>query len=247
MEALRESTQGLRDDKNLLLAAHIYPEKLLKEKSVPDDWIIYNCEQIGAGMATSPAYLELLRTHETWDYSKENIAQLAKIGITARYCGVGYSPCLTKPEIINADPAAQDIDVLFYGSLNDRRKLVLQELNEKCRVQVAFGVYGAALDRLIARSKIVLNMHFYDTAIHEITRTSYLMANKKCIVSEMGKDKELEKDRQGIGFTEYRFLVQDCLNLLKETQARNRMAGLAYEKFKSQGQREMVEEALNES
>src|SRR5665213_27537 len=85
MEALRESTQGLRDDKNLLLAAHIYPEKLLAEKAIPNDWIIYNCEQIGAGMATSEAYLELLRTHETWDYSKENISQLSKKGITAKY------------------------------------------------------------------------------------------------------------------------------------------------------------------
>jgi hypothetical protein len=245
MEALRESTLGLRDDKNLLLAAHIYPEHLLREKAIPDDWIIYNCEQIGSGFAMNPAYLELLRTHETWDYSWRNIEALKAEGVSARYCGVGYSPCLTKPEIINACPTAQDIDVLFYGSLNDRRKIVLQELNEKCRVQVAFGFYGAALDALIARAKIVLNMHFYDTAIHEITRTSYLMANKKCVVTEVGKDTALEEPyKDAMVFCEYEKLADRCMAYLAHPLLRATKAENGFKMFSAKGQREMVEVAL---
>jgi hypothetical protein len=244
--ALVESTQGLADDKTLLLCAHLLGGK----RQIPDDYIIYNCEQIGEGQGYGgdPSYLALLKKHEVWDYSHLNIAALGRLGIKAKYCGVGYSPNMTKPNIINADPASQDIDVLFYGSINERRKEFLMELNDKCVLKCAFGVYGAQLDGLIARAKIVLNLHCYPSAIHEITRTSYLMANKKFVVSEYGKEESLELPYYGaVQFCKYENLVTSTLGFLEDSkELRQYSANLAHRAFVAQSQRKMVVEALKQ-
>ena len=43
---------------------------------------------------------------------------------------------------------------------------------------------GIARNELIARSKIILNIHFYLSGILETPRVSYAVANKKFIISE---------------------------------------------------------------
>src|SRR5580658_4511667 len=65
---------------------------------------------------------------------------------------LGYVPELRR---IQASKV-QNIDVLFYGSLNERRSRILQALKDSgVKVHSAFGVYGKERDALIARSKIV--------------------------------------------------------------------------------------------
>lgn len=245
-DQFNEAGGDLDPSRNLLLAPH------LSHLAIPTDWILYNAEQIGVGIGADPGYLELLRKHEVWDYSQLNIAELAKFGITAKHCPLGYSPCLERIK----DPVEQDIDVLFYGSVNERRKNILLKLHEKCNLVVAFGVYGQPLLDLIARAKIIVNIHYYPTAIHEITRTSYLMANKKCIISEVGKDTELEKVyaspksicetmySQGIQFCEYDQLVDTVIHYLKNPLLRQYCAQMAYDVFKSVSQRSHIQAAL---
>ena len=74
--------------------------------------------------------------------------------------------------------------MLFYGMVNERRRQVLQNLESRCRLAVLTGVFGAERDALIARAKIVLNLHYYETCILEQTRVSYLLNNGACVVSE---------------------------------------------------------------
>jgi hypothetical protein len=69
--------------------------------------------------------------------------------------------------------------------LNERRVRVLNDLEASgLIVKRLFGVYGSERDRYIARSKVVLNMHFYDPGVFEMARVSYLLTNSKCVVSE---------------------------------------------------------------
>lgn len=149
----------------------------------PGKSILFNMEQITPGSEwLSDEYLRLLRRHRVWDYSRYNIAQLAQLGIRdAVHCPIGFSERLCRIE-----PApARDIDVLFYGSVNERRLQVLEALVKTgLRVESLFGVYGAARDAMIARSRIVLNVHYYPSRIFEIVRISYLLANRVCVVSE---------------------------------------------------------------
>src|SRR5262249_29172921 len=132
------------------------------EYELPDDAIIFNAEQVQTeGVYANvwkenkqiQRYLDRLKSHMVWDYSTLNISRLEKLGIHADLCLVGYWPGL-----VNIKQTEQDIDVLFVGSLNERRKLMLlATAKRKLVTRVVFGEYGQERDSLIARAKVVLN------------------------------------------------------------------------------------------
>ena len=192
--------------------------------------VLYNLEQIYDDSPwLTPALLSLFRKHTVWDYSLANIQALARHGIRARHVPIGYVPELTR---IPAAPW-RDIDVLFVGSIVERRLAVLQALHERgANVIPAFGVYGAERDELIARAKIVLNVHMYEAKVFEVVRVSYLLANRCFVVSERGLDVAGERPyEEGIAFVEYRELVNTCLLYLADERARDRTASRGFELF----------------
>ena len=209
----------------------------------PKKPILYNLEQVGDSSPwMTPAQLTLFRRHPVWDYSRANIEQLAARGVSGlTHVPIGYVPQLTR--IV---PAAEDIDVLFYGLYSKRRQAVLNTLRAKrFRVERLIGVYGAARDALIARSKIVINMHKYDAQVLEIVRISYLLANRRAVVSEPGRDPTEESDlAPGIAFADYGELVDRCTELLSEEGARRDIAERGYDLFSARSQAAILDEAL---
>lgn len=201
--------------------------------------IVFNLEQ-----QFSENYVTILSVAgEVWEYSKVNLEYLVAIGLKARHCEIGYMPCLTK-----IDPApVEDIDVLMYGSLNERRLSILRELGKYSKVQVlGIGVYDSRRDNLIARSKIVLNIHYYEPGLFEIVRCSYLMANRKCIVSEVC---DLELDvmtyyASGIVFAEPATIVKKCLRILGDDNLRKERAQKSFELFSARSQVEILKPLL---
>jgi len=192
---VKTSENSLIDDGvNIILGAHLLSEEDMA--IIPECSIIYNFEQITDDPAClTPALLALYNRHDIWDYSQKNITALRKKGITSRitHVPVGYAEILTKI----AKAPVQDIDVLFYGSINERRRIVLDQLEQAgLKVERLFGVYGEERDKYIARSKIVLNMHYYESKIFEHVRVSYLLANRKAVVSEISDLADINTDLQ---------------------------------------------------
>ena len=196
----------------------------------PPGAVLYNLEQIYDGSPwLTPQLLSLFRRHTVWDYSQANVEALARRGIAARHVPVGYVPELTRI----APAAHKDIDVLFVGSIVPRRLAVLQALHERgANVIPAFGVYGAERDHLIARAKVVLNVHMYDAKVFEIVRVSYLLANRCFVVSERGADLDGERPfEDGIAFAAYDDLAAACLRFLADQKARDTTARRGFEIF----------------
>lgn len=211
--------------------------------------VVWNLEQMpdssDAARSAAPltaTYLEVLKQAEVWDYSRVNIANLAKLGIPAKLLEIGYMPTLTRIENV----VDQDIDILFVGSMNDRRHAILKQLTDAgVKVVHAFDCYGLKRDALIARSKVVLNMHFYQAKIWEIVRCSFLLANRKAVVSEKGLDGELEKPYYGaVSFTDYDGLVDECLNLVKYDDVRAAWEKAGLERMKEFGQVDFLKRVL---
>lgn len=199
--------------------------------------IIYNLEQSDA---ISPQYLSVLKKNIVWDYSLSNIEFLKSHGVSAKHVPIGYTKSLTRIEN-NSKP---DIDVLFFGSLNKRREELLNSLANGLNVIRVFGVYGTARDALIARSKVVVNIHFYESKIFEIVRCSYLMANRKAIVSENGKDQAEKEYYSAIAFTDYENIADTCRLYCAHDDLRENLAQKAFNKFSSVPMVELVRAAL---
>ena len=200
---------------------------------LPSNSIIYNLEQIYTDSPWLKAgYIDYLYQYPIWDYSQANIAQLKQLGIdNVQYLPVGYVSQMNRISL-NRD---QDIDILFYGSINQRRQKIIEALEEKgAKVEALFGVYNQERDDYIARAKIVLNMHFYDAQVFEVVRVSYLLANQVFVISEKGCDGEDEQYfAEGLVFTDYNKLVDTCLDYLTKNKQREKIAKQGFKLIKN--------------
>ena len=95
-----------------------------------------------------------LKADEVWDYSEDNIPLFARHGIKS-------SLHILKPYMkwdVFA-PVEKNIDILIYGSQNNRRHNLVEFLRKKYNVVYLDGVFGSVLDDYILRSRILLNCH----------------------------------------------------------------------------------------
>lgn len=205
----------------IVIGAHLL--HALQLEQLPADAIIYNSEQVESG---SPwfrgAYREALKRRMVWDYSAENLRRLEGLGARAvRHVPLGYVP-----ELVRIAPVAEDLDVLFYGSLNERRRRVLEALVARgLKVAVLTGSYGEQRDRMIARARVVLSVHCYSARIFEMVRAAYLLSNGRALVAECGPETAVEADiREAICGVPYEALVEACVGLVQDASRRTALA-----------------------
>ena len=201
----------------------------------PKSTLIFNLEQAsGINLDRVPFYKALLKRFSVWDYSARNALMLRDLGASVSILKLGYEPALEK--IKPSDH--KETDVLFYGSLNARRDALLQDLRRAgLSVRHLFNVYDDERDQAIASARVVLNLHFYEDAIHEIVRTSYLLANRVAIVSECNATTEIDDDiRQAVMAVPYENIVTACMTLVTNKQERDDLALRGYELFKNRNQ-----------
>jgi len=125
----------------------------------------------------------------------------------------------------------KDIDVLFYGGLNDRRRKVIDKLtNHKLHIVDSHnGVSNMELCNLIERSKIVINVLYYDfNIIFDYYRNTMLLANNALLITETPQEIDdnieywLEDMNSCMVTTSYDNLVECVeLYLAKETSEIN--------------------------
>jgi hypothetical protein len=225
----------LDEDKiNIVLGYHLidYKKSLKKYKYIP-----YQLEQISANNGwyakskdqTENYYKILSNAQSIWDYSIENIEFLKSMGLKATHLPIGYHP---KLEVIQ--PAAvKDIDVFFYGSMNERRRYIVDRMKRMMPLRniiQVFAVYGEERDKYIARSKIVLNIHYYESKVMEVVRLSYLLNNKCFVISEESNINPY--DALNIVAVPYNDLIKTCSHYLEHPEEMELKETDNYSKYK---------------
>ena len=208
------------DVKNIIFGAHHIKEEMIG--SVPKNSIVFNTEQLESIHKDFKKRISLLinRGIELWDYSRHNLDFLRKdLNIEGKLFEIGYQKNLQR---INIEEK-KDVDVLFYGLLNERRKLIIDNLiKQKIKVKHLFGVYGEDRDKWIGKSKLVLNLHMYESKIFEIIRVFYLLTNGIPVVSEIDKDTKFNNDYlDGIKKSNYNEIENNIINLLNNDEERS--------------------------
>ncbi len=228
----------------IVLGTNLLPA--IGSPAMPDGTILYNLEQVDLGSSWfKTGYLALLSRYPVLDYSPRNRDELRRIGIShAGLLEIGYSPILNR---IPTD-REKDIDVLFYGTVNERRARILDELKGRgLNVVSLFGVYGAQRDEAIARAKIVLNVHHFGANIFEIVRISYLLANKVCVVSEGDlDDPDVALFAGGIELAAYEDLVDRCIQLAGDAARRQKVAQTGFERIRARRQAQLLERCVSD-
>jgi hypothetical protein len=214
------------DRLNIILGYHLltYEEGLKDYRYIP-----YQLEQLHSDEFPFSANMERILRDATavWDYSEKNIAFLKQRGIEAKPLLPGYHPLL---ELVPEAPR-RTIDVLFYGSIGDRRREILAQLDKLCKLKTLFGVYGEKRDKWISRSKVNLNIHHYSTQIFEAVRISYLLNNGCFIISETSLNYCYPE--VGLVTVPYEDITGACMQYLNEPEQMEAVRTRNHEEFKT--------------
>jgi hypothetical protein len=218
------------DSTNIVIGAHLLDTSHISQ--LPKNSIILNTEQLdGINIAWLTPILQFAKNFSVWDYSLKNISKLNDLGFyKVKFLELGYQSELQR--IPKKSP--QNIDVLFYGSMNPRREKVIAELRaHELNVHVAFAIYGPQRDELISRSKVVLNHHHYDSEIYEVVRTSYLINNAKLVVGEVNPSTSIDTHYlTSIYPAKYEELAASCSKLVRDDALRNELEDKALSTFR---------------
>jgi hypothetical protein len=229
----------------IVLGPHLLSK--INQQSIPETIVLFNLEQVYLDSPwITPEYIELAKNHLLWDYSERNLAQWSALGVhCAALCEIGYVPELNRI----GGALNRDIDVTFVGCLNDRRRMILDDLQKhNVNLYWLFDVWGQQRDEVIARSKILLNFHMYEAKVFEIVRVSYLLANSCCVVSEIGSDVGAEDPLSGgIAFTDYSDLVACCMRLLANSEEQSRLRSEGFRLIQERDQVRLLQNALGSS
>lgn len=164
------------------------PFNKLNIEITPKKYIIYNFEQFTTDKVWSESYINFLKNALFMiDYSIINILKFNTMKINAFYLPYEPSGIYRHMDLKNIK---KDIDVLFIGTLNNRRKEWLKKLSQtNINIKIITNLFFEKSIDYFARSKIVLNIHYYTgDLILEIPRIIPALENNCIVLSEDSAD-----------------------------------------------------------
>jgi SAM-dependent methyltransferase len=169
------------DAVNFVFGAHLGFDASLRARHT---CVFVNLEQLGTGgAAVSPSYLALLGNSAVVDYDAGNVS-----AYTAHLDDVPLISFAHAPYLVGEDLAldARPIDILFFGSVNDRRAQLIEQVETSGRTVTLLSspLYGPERDGLIRQAKAVFNCHFYESARFEQARAFQCMSLGTPLISE---------------------------------------------------------------
>lgn len=208
---------------------------------IPEKYIVYQFEQSGTSIDGreniwfSEKYLKLLKgAISIWDYSLENIEYLEKNFNLKNmiYVPLKYSNSLGLCRKIKEQD--KTIDILFMGSLSKRRNYILNKLKKKYKVHIARNnLWNDDRNDLVAKSKIIVNIQYYENGILEMPRLSYLLSNNCFVVSESGRNINLgNKMKEYMIPCKYYDIVNNIDKYLKNDNLRIKLKNKFFKNWK---------------
>jgi hypothetical protein len=224
-EATGGENSVVPDAVNIVFGAHLLDENVAM--GLDPSTVIYNLEQLGVWWLP-PWYARLAERYQIWDYTPINIAVWQALPCLRPpvLVEVAYMPMLRRIPVA----AVQNVDILFYGMVDHGRIETFHFLERAgLKVHCLQGIYGAARDEVISRSRLVLNLHAHSMGLFEIVRVSYLLANSKAIVSQHSPD--IGYLAQAVAVADPIHMARVCRELLDDDARRHALEQRGFELF----------------
>jgi hypothetical protein len=131
----------------------------------------------------------------------------------------------------------KDIDFLFYGFVNERRKIILEKLKSLGYNLIILNTNNIKmLIQHIKRSRIIIILHSYISDMKvDFYRINLLLSNKAFVIHESLSDLEKENYKlfDKIIYSDYNNFVDTCIKYIKLNQIdRNNISNDIYNWFK---------------
>lgn len=149
------------------------------QRRLPANYIIYQTEVPGSHHF-APHYNRMLqRARAVWDYHPHNISHYQYLNANVQHIS---------PGIALQQAGKKDIPVLFYGWLNGSKHRTdwLAHIQQHCghALHVETNKMGAEMWQLLARARIVVNIHYFQQAPLELFRIHEALSHGCHVVTE---------------------------------------------------------------
>jgi len=189
----------------------------------------YQLEQEGSGYAgINQFHRAMVGSDIIWDFSKANIRWFGKKhGVTPSWEGgrYFYVPMWnTIPGKYFRNPpnlfSEKKYDVLLFGSMNDRREKICNEMKRR-KLKIFCGkTWGNDLEQKKLSSRLLLNVHYYPNGSLEVHRLDSVLAAGMIVVSEASADKELDREYNPVvTFNHYDNLIETVIKKLEQPES----------------------------
>jgi len=168
--------------------------------NLPKKYIVYNFEQLTTDRIWPESFFNKCKNAiKVLDYSLENIKVFNSKGIKAHHLPYGWNPTLE----INYSKE-KEIDVLFLGTMNEKRHNIIKESlknNSEYKFFIHSKCFGDQFKKVCMDSKIGLNIHYYEgNTILELTRIIPFVCSGIVVISEESNDKYYDEKFKDIIF-----------------------------------------------
>ena len=169
--------------------------------TLPSHYTAYQLEQLSDtknGYLTSDYLYKLRQADEVWDYSHINFTILTE---THQLNNVYFVPLGHYPSLFSDFQPfySKSCDICFLGNINTRRQYYLDTIDtylvadKKQTIQRYSNIWGKERNQMVQQAGILLNIHFFQPSILEITRLLFLLANGAEVISETSSDPYLDE------------------------------------------------------
>lgn len=148
--------------------------------AMPKNYILYQTE-VHSSHWFNAKYLGFIKKAlAVWEYQEGNIY---------KYKGLNKHIHIVPPSIMPQPTRKKDIAYLFYGTVKGsaHREQWLSELNKHANIHMVHNALEKDIWGLLARSKTVLNIHYYKDAPLEIFRINEALSFGCNVVSEVSQ------------------------------------------------------------
>lgn len=165
------------------------PRNLIKYL-IYKNYFVYQTEQLNIYERKDKFFQSDMITTFNWsynifDYSKKNLSINNKKTST-------YLPFALN--VIDNKNYQKTIDIVFFGTLNKRREIILDTIKmlfPDLVIEIYENIFGIQLKDIIKKSKIVLNLHYYENSLLEVARLHEIIPYNTHIISEKTFEKDL--------------------------------------------------------
>jgi len=196
------SEQDCINSRNINVLYLFIHTSMIEHNMIPHKFIVYQIEQSKSIWFTEKYLSYLKKSDYIWEFSMKNKilyidndanlksdeSNLLPQNKNKAFCSDNKITYMMMPFYYNKISSRSfddcDTDIFFYGTDNNRRKNILQKLCEKYNIKIGFKLYGKLKEEMIQKSKIILNLHYYEDCALESCRINEILQYDKIIISE---------------------------------------------------------------
>jgi len=175
----------------LIFGAHSNPGYWLENKTKGDIFVNFEPTYLPNWQINNYDYMKLLNTSRVFNYTKKSQNFLNK------------TEFFTLPPLYNSKKILpKENDVLFIGSINERRKLIFRELfNDGVYISLKFKIFGDELFKQIEKSKVFLDVNYDSQYSFNIYRFCLCADTNTIYVGEYGDTSDYPEVEELLGLT----------------------------------------------